>query len=78
MSEDEETKLLFMGIENQNEDEGNSEVEGEVYLEEELISSLEELRKYKKKNKSLREQLLEYEEVQKSRENEVSKTLKKT
>jgi hypothetical protein len=52
-----------MGIKPPNEDEGNFEVEGEVDIEEELISSLEELRKYKKKNKSLREQLLEYEEV---------------
>jgi hypothetical protein len=66
MSEDDESELLFMGIENKNnvshDDEENYEVEGEVDLEEECISSLEELRKYKKKNKSLRGQLLEYEE----------------
>jgi chromosome segregation ATPase len=85
MSEDDETKLLFMGIETQTNttednigNEGNSEVEGEVDLEEELISALEELRKYKRKNKSLREQLLEYEEEQKSREKEVSKTIKES
>jgi hypothetical protein len=61
-----------MGIETQNnvvdDNEEKYEVEGQVDLEGELISSLEELRKYKKKNKSLREQLLEYEEKQKSRE----------
>jgi hypothetical protein len=69
-----------MGIETQNnvfdDNEEKSEVEGEVNLEEELISSLEELRKYKKKNKSLKEQLVEYEEKQKSREKEVSKNIK--
>jgi hypothetical protein len=82
MSEDDETKLLFMGIETQNnvvdDNEENSEVEGEVYLEGELISALEELRKYKKKNKSLREQLLEHEEKQKSREKEVLITIKES
>jgi hypothetical protein len=61
MSENDETKLLFMGIESQNkiadDIEENSEVEGELDLEGELISALEELRKYKNKNKSLREQL---------------------
>jgi chromosome segregation ATPase len=37
---------------------------------------MDELRKYKRKNKSLREQLSEYEEAKKSREREVSKTIK--
>jgi hypothetical protein len=58
-----------MGIETQNNhtkntfeiEEENSEVEGEVDLEAELISALDELRKYKKKNKLLRGQLLEFE-----------------
>jgi hypothetical protein len=79
MSEDDE-ELLFMGMKNNDVDnnEANYEDEGEVNLEEELISALEELRKYKKKNKSLREQLSEYEEAQKSREREVSKTIKET
>jgi hypothetical protein len=49
--------FLFMGIEIQNkvvdDNEENSEVEGEVDLEGELISSLEELRKYKKRNMSV-------------------------
>jgi hypothetical protein len=44
MSENHETKLLFMGIETQNkvadENEENYEVEGEVDIEGELISSL--------------------------------------
>jgi hypothetical protein len=35
------------------------------------------LRKYKRKNKSLKEQLLDYKEEQKSREEEVSKSIKK-
>jgi hypothetical protein len=80
MSEDDETNLLFMGIKTQNnvvdDNEEKSEVEGEVDLEGEITSALEELRKYKKKNKSLREQLLEYEEKQKSREKEVSIIIK--
>ena len=59
-SDDEETKILFMGIETQApEDESN--VEGEVDLKAELISALEKLRKSKKKNKQLRTQLSEYE-----------------
>ena len=45
MSENDETKLLFMGIKTQNnvvdDNEENSEVEGELYLEGKLISSLE-------------------------------------
>jgi hypothetical protein len=79
MSED-DGELLFMGMKNNDVDnnEANSEDEGEVNLEEEFINALEELRKYKKKNKSLREQLSEYEEAQKSREREVSKTIKET
>ena len=64
-----------MGRENQTndvekyhyEDEENPEVEGEVNLEEELISALEELRKSRKKNKLLKEQLLEYKKKQESR-----------
>jgi hypothetical protein len=43
--------------------------------EEEFIRLIEELRKSKKKNKLLREQLLEIEEATKSREKEVSKTI---
>jgi hypothetical protein len=63
---------FYLWVENQtcttednNGNEGNYEVEGEVDLEEELIIYLEELRKHKRKNKSLREQLLEYKEEQK-------------
>jgi hypothetical protein len=84
--EEDKSEHLFMGIETQNNhtknnfeiEEENSEVEGEVDLEVELISALDELRKYKRKNKSLREQLSEYEEAHKSREREVSKTIKET
>jgi hypothetical protein len=77
MSED-DGELLFMGMKNHDvgNNEENIEDEGEVNLEEEFISALEELRKYKNKNKSLRQQLSEYEEAQNSREREVSKTIK--
>jgi hypothetical protein len=81
MSEDDETSLLFMGMKSQNkvvDDNENSKVEGEVGLEGELINALEELRKYKRKSKSLKEQLLEYKGKQKSREKEVSKTIKES
>jgi hypothetical protein len=82
MSEDEEARLLFMGIETQNnvvdDNKENYEVEAEVDLEGELISALEELRGYKNKNKALREQPLEHEEKQKLREKEVSVTIKES
>jgi hypothetical protein len=71
-----------MGMESQNKFVDNNdekfEVEGEVDLEEERINSLEDLRKYKRKSKSLKEQLLEYEGKQKTREKEVSKTIKES
>jgi len=44
------------------------EEEGEVYIEAELLSAVEELKQYKKKTKSLKGQLLEFEEAHKSRE----------
>ena len=70
-SDNEETQIPFMGIQIEGlEDE--SDVKGKVDLKAELISSLEELRKRKKKNTQLRTQLSEYEEEQKSR-NEESK-----
>jgi hypothetical protein len=86
MSEDDDIEVLFMGIETQTnttednnyENEEIPEVEGEFDLEGELISALEELRRYRRKNKSLKEQLLDYKEEQKSREEEVSKSIKKT
>ena len=72
-SEEEELELLFMGMKTQ--DGNHSEDEEEVNLEEEFIRAIEELRKSKKKNKLLREQLLKFEQVIKSREKEVSKTI---
>jgi hypothetical protein len=66
-SEDEELEHLFMGIETQDnpskdtfEFEEKSEVEREVDLEAKLINALDELRKYKNKNKLMRGQLLEF------------------
>ena len=52
-----------MGIETQAP-EDDSYVEGEVCLKDELICSLEELRKRKRKNKQSRTHLYEYEEKQ--------------
>ena len=49
-SEDEETKILFMGIDTQAQN-GESNEEGEVYLKTKLISALEEIEKCKRKNK---------------------------
>jgi hypothetical protein len=43
-----------------------------------LISALEELRKYKKKNKLLRAQLQEFEESHQSREIDASRTIKES
>jgi hypothetical protein len=40
-----------------------------------LSSVFDEIRKYKRNNKSLREQLSEYEESQNSREREISNTI---
>ena len=54
--------------------EYDSDMEGEVDLKEELISSLEELRKRRIKNNSLKEKLSKYQEENKSKEEEV-KTL---
>ena len=62
-----------MGIETQTSD-NELDVEGEVYLEDELISSLEEIEKRRIRNKYLKEQLSICKEKQKSKEEEV-KTL---
>jgi hypothetical protein len=83
MSEDDDTKVLFMGIETQtdttedNNYENKENTKVEYDPEGELICPLEELRRYRRKNKSLKE-LLDYKEDQKSREEEVSKSIKKT
>ena len=72
-SEDEEISEDFMGIETQTSDD-ESDVEGEVYLEAELITTLEEIEKCRRRDKSLKEQLSKYKEEKKSNEEEV-KTL---
>jgi hypothetical protein len=59
-------------------DEENSEFEGEVDLEVELVSSLKELRNYKKNNKILKSQLQEFEESHQSREIDSSRTIKES
>jgi hypothetical protein len=86
MTEDDDTEVLFVGIETQTDttvdnnygNEENPKVEGEFDLEGELISALEELRRCRRKNKLLKEQLLDYKEGQRSREEEASKSIKKT
>jgi hypothetical protein len=57
--EDDETdsdlkKVLFMARENQTRNYDSYKEEGEIHLRAELISALEEIRKERKKNKSLK------------------------
>ena len=47
----------------------DSDMEGEVDLKEELISALEELRKSRMKNNSLKEKLSKYQEEKKFKKN---------
>ena len=49
-SEVEETEVLFMRLDTQASN-SDSDVEGEVDLRDELVSALEKLEKYRKKNK---------------------------
>jgi hypothetical protein len=65
-----------MGIKTQ--DDKHSEDEEEVNFKEEILSVIAELRKTKKQNRVLREELLEIKEATKSREREVSKTIKES
>jgi hypothetical protein len=81
ISEDEDSELLFMGMNTQNhnvDDERKSEFEGEVNLEVELISALEELIKYKTKNKLLRAQLQEFEKSHQAKEIDSLRTIKES
>jgi hypothetical protein len=73
-NEEDEPEILFMGIKTQNDT--HSEDEDEVNFEEEILIVIEELRKTKKQNMVLSEELLEIKETTKSREREVSKTIK--
>ena len=49
-SEVEETDVLFMGLDTQTSN-SDSDIEGEVDLRDEIVSSLEELEKCRKKNR---------------------------
>ena len=71
ISENEE--IIFMGIETQTLDD-ESCLQGEVELEVELISALEEIEKCIRRNKYLKGKLSKYKEEHKSKEEEV-KTL---
>ena len=59
-SGNEETKILFMGVNTQAQN-GESYEEGEVELKAELISALEELEKCRRKTKKLNHVLSELE-----------------
>jgi chromosome segregation ATPase len=65
-SDSDSRRVLFMALETQEEttenNEGDYEEEGEVNLEEELISALSDLRIARKKNKSLKEELSKLKE----------------
>jgi hypothetical protein len=65
-----------MGIKTQVDK--NLEDEEEVNFEEEILSVIEEVGKTKKQNRVLRGELLEIKEATKSREREVSKTIKES
>ena len=52
-SEDEETGILFMGVDTQASN-SDSNVEGEVDLRVELVSALEELEKCRKKEQTVK------------------------
>jgi hypothetical protein len=62
-----------MGMKTQ--DDNHFEYEEKVNLDKEFIHAIEELIKSKKQNKLPREQILKFDEVIKSREKEVSKTI---
>jgi hypothetical protein len=65
-SDSDSERVLFMAMETQEEtlenDKENYEEEGEVDLEAELISALSDLRRERKKNKSLKEELIKLKE----------------
>jgi hypothetical protein len=80
-SEDDETdsdseKVLFMAKENQTRNSDSSEEEGKVDLREELISALEELRKERKKNKLLKKELNETQNLNSEEVNQIITKLK--
>jgi hypothetical protein len=78
--EDINSSYISEDDENNNnvDDENNSEIEGEVNLEAELISAMEELRKYKRKHKLRRAQLQEFEESHQAKEIDALKTMKES
>ena len=61
-SDDDSGKVIFVTLEGTINDDKEDYVDGEVYLEAELISSLSELNKERKKNKLLKKELGELKE----------------
>ena len=53
-NDDDLGKVLFMNLEETTNDDEKDYVDGEVDLEEELVSALSELKKERKKNKLLK------------------------
>ena len=77
-SDNDSRRVLFMALETQEENiennEGDYEEEGEVNLEEKLISALSDLRIARKKNKSLNEELSKLKEVFQNPRKNMNKT----
>ena len=67
-SESEESEVMFLGIEELNEDDSKSQEESDeeakVNMEVELLSALSELEKYKNKYKRLKNFVIEQRERQ--------------
>ena len=59
-SEDGTSKLILMALEEDEKDFLEQEQEGEVYIEGELISALDEIERLKLKNRKQKEILLKY------------------
>jgi hypothetical protein len=76
-SDNDSERVLFMEVEDDEEDSEYSEEEGEVDLREELISALEELGKERKKIKSLKAELKKKEGSQNSNSEEVEQIITK-
>ena len=79
-SDSEESEVMFLGIEELNEDDSNSQeesyVEAEVDMEAELISSLSELKKYKNKYMKLKNLVSEKKEKQEYEEKGIDDLIK--
>jgi hypothetical protein len=81
-SDSDDDEVLFLGIEEPNkieeiEHEEESEDEVEVNMEEELLSALDELRRYKNKYRQLKSFIVEQKEKHEQKEKEMEKLMSK-